>query len=346
MRPEVTPLSPLPIHFITFFAAQRSNQGLVHHLAGQQQLFIGPALDQVPIGHAARVWGLVGAAVLHGDAAVGVGNEAAFAQGPGFKVGVGGGVHLAEVAACAFGVELFADGAGDEALQVVERGVVHLADGGCAHVKSGQRGRCGQLGGQHLHHGFDHIVMRRYSGGHAACLRLDGAADFDKARFDGASAAVVVVVLALAQTSFAGAPAHVAVGRVCCVRIQADHQARGIDQLVKGLAPFGQEQFVVQVVGGLCAFLAHFAFNDQHKRAWSAHAPLGVGKVQHRVAGFRGCGGAGGRGLGHDEGSVWAGSDSELEAGAILGPREGAKGMDIAMDNGGLPGVPHKTWLS
>jgi hypothetical protein len=34
MRPQVTPLSPLPIHFITFLAAQRSNQGLVNHLAG------------------------------------------------------------------------------------------------------------------------------------------------------------------------------------------------------------------------------------------------------------------------------------------------------------------------
>ncbi len=81
------------------------------------------------IGHAARVWGLVGAAVLHGDAAVSVGNEAAFAQGPRFKVGIGGGIHLAKVAACALGVELFAYGARDEALQVVERGVVHLADG-------------------------------------------------------------------------------------------------------------------------------------------------------------------------------------------------------------------------
>ena len=34
MRPKVTPLSPLPIQFITFLAAQRSNQGLVYHLAG------------------------------------------------------------------------------------------------------------------------------------------------------------------------------------------------------------------------------------------------------------------------------------------------------------------------
>ncbi len=49
MRPKVTPLSPLPIHLITFLAAQRSNQGLVH---------------QVAIGHAAVVGGLVGAAVL------------------------------------------------------------------------------------------------------------------------------------------------------------------------------------------------------------------------------------------------------------------------------------------
>ena len=32
MRPEVTPLSAFG--FIPFFAAQRSNQGLVHHLAG------------------------------------------------------------------------------------------------------------------------------------------------------------------------------------------------------------------------------------------------------------------------------------------------------------------------
>ncbi len=70
MRPEVTPLSQLPIRFITFFSAKRRNQGLVHHLAGLQQLLIGPALDQVAIGHAACVWGLVGAAVLHGDAAV------------------------------------------------------------------------------------------------------------------------------------------------------------------------------------------------------------------------------------------------------------------------------------
>jgi hypothetical protein len=34
MCPKVTPLSPLPIHFITFFVAQRSNQGKVGHLAG------------------------------------------------------------------------------------------------------------------------------------------------------------------------------------------------------------------------------------------------------------------------------------------------------------------------
>jgi hypothetical protein len=36
---------------------------LVHHLAGQQQRFIRPALDQVPIGHAVRVRGLVGGGV-------------------------------------------------------------------------------------------------------------------------------------------------------------------------------------------------------------------------------------------------------------------------------------------
>jgi hypothetical protein len=34
------------------------------------------------------------------------------------------------------------------------------------------------------------------------------------------------------------------------VHIQADHQTGGIDQLVKGFAPLGQQQFVVQVVGG------------------------------------------------------------------------------------------------
>ncbi len=32
MRPEVTPLSQLPIHFITFFAEPCSNQGLVQRL--------------------------------------------------------------------------------------------------------------------------------------------------------------------------------------------------------------------------------------------------------------------------------------------------------------------------
>ena len=87
MRPEVTHLCGFNV--ITFFAAQRSNQGLVYHLAGQRQLFIRPALDQMAIGHAACVWGLVGEAVLHGHAAVGVGIEAAFTQGPRFKVGVG-----------------------------------------------------------------------------------------------------------------------------------------------------------------------------------------------------------------------------------------------------------------
>ena len=69
MRPEVIPLSPLRNRFITFFAARRSNQGLVHHLAGLQQLFIRPALDQVPIGHAARVGGLVGGGVYLAKAA-------------------------------------------------------------------------------------------------------------------------------------------------------------------------------------------------------------------------------------------------------------------------------------
>lgn len=63
MRPKVTLLSPLRNRFITFCAARRSNQGSVHHLAGQQQRFIRPALDQVPIGHAARVRGLVGGGV-------------------------------------------------------------------------------------------------------------------------------------------------------------------------------------------------------------------------------------------------------------------------------------------
>jgi hypothetical protein len=52
--------------FIPFFAAQRRNQSVVYHLTREQQLFMGPALDQVAIGHAASVWGLVGAAVLHG----------------------------------------------------------------------------------------------------------------------------------------------------------------------------------------------------------------------------------------------------------------------------------------
>ena len=70
MRPEVTALSPRPIRFITFVAAQRRNQGKVCHLAGSPQLFMGPALNHVAIGHADGVRGLVGAAVLHGDAAV------------------------------------------------------------------------------------------------------------------------------------------------------------------------------------------------------------------------------------------------------------------------------------
>jgi hypothetical protein len=98
---------------------------------------------------------------------------------------------------------------------------------------------------------LDHVTVGRYSGGHATFLRLDGATDFYKARLDGASAAVMVVVLALAQPPFAGAPSHIAVGGVFCVDIQTDHEARGIDQLVKGLSPFGQEQLVVQVVAGL-----------------------------------------------------------------------------------------------
>jgi hypothetical protein len=34
MRPKATALSPRPIRFITFFAAQRRNQGKVCHLAG------------------------------------------------------------------------------------------------------------------------------------------------------------------------------------------------------------------------------------------------------------------------------------------------------------------------
>ncbi len=49
MRPEVTPLSPLPIRFITFFSAQRRNQGLVHHLAGKQQFFMGQRLTKWPL---------------------------------------------------------------------------------------------------------------------------------------------------------------------------------------------------------------------------------------------------------------------------------------------------------
>ena len=105
MRPEITPFSAF--EFITFFAAQRRNQCLVHHLAWSWQFFVGPAFDQVAVGHAACVWRLVGAAVLHGRVAVGVGNEAAFAQGPRFKVGVGGSIHLAQITACTFGVELF-----------------------------------------------------------------------------------------------------------------------------------------------------------------------------------------------------------------------------------------------
>ncbi len=251
------------------------------------------------IGHTAGVWGLVGAAVLHGHATVGVGNKAAFAQGPRFKVGVGGSIYLAEVAACAFGVEFLAHGASDEALQVVERGVVHLLQGFGAHVLCGQRGCGGQLGRQHLHHGFDHIAVRRNGGGHATCLRLDGAANFHKARLDGAGAAVVVVVLALAQPPFARAPAHVAVGGVLGVYVQAHHQARGVDQLVKGLAPFGQQQLVVQVV--VRSFLAYFTINHQHKRLGPAHAPLAVGEFQHRGVLFRWRGGAVARRGGHGE---------------------------------------------
>jgi hypothetical protein len=210
---------------------------------------------------------------------------------------------LAEVAACAFGVELLAHGARDEALQVVERGVVHLLQGFGAHVLCGQCGCGSQLGGQHLHHGFDHIAVRCHGGGHAACLRLDGAANFHKARFDGAGAAVMVVVLALAQAPFAGPPAHIAVGGVLGVRVQTDHQAGVIDQLVKGFAPFGQEELLVQVIVGRFAFTADFTFDDQHKGLGPAHAPQGVGKLQHRAGGGSVCGGAVARGGGHGEAS-------------------------------------------
>jgi hypothetical protein len=188
-------------------------------------------------------------------------------------------------------------------LQVVKRRIVHLADGGRAHVHFSQGWRGGQLGGEHLHHGLDHIAVRSHGGGHAAGLRLYGAADLDKTGLDRAGAAVMVVVLALAEAPLAGAPAHVAVAGVLGVRIQADDQACGIDQLVKGFAPFGQEQLVVQVVAGGSRFGANFAFNDQHKGLGPTHPPLAVGKVQHRVTGYRGCGGVECRGVGHDEGS-------------------------------------------
>jgi cytochrome c1 len=145
--------------------------------------------------------------------------------------------------------------------------------------------------GQHLHHGFDHVAVWRHCGGHAAGLWLNGAANFYKARLYRPGAAVVVVVLALAQAPFAGAPAHVSVAGVLGVYVQAHHQARCIDHLVKSLAPFGQQEFVVQVVarrGGLLAVkVFYFALDHQHKGLGSAHPPQGVGQVQSRMRGVR-----------------------------------------------------------
>ena len=125
--------------------------------------------------------------------------------------------------------------------------------------------------------------MGCHGGGHAACLRLDGAADLHKARLHWAGTAVVVVVLALAQAPFAGAPAHLAVAGVLSVDIQADHQARDIDQLVKGFTPFGQKELLVQVVAGCGVFLTYFTFDHQYKRLGPSHVPFALGKAQNRM---------------------------------------------------------------
>jgi hypothetical protein len=72
-----------------------------------------------------------------------------------------------------------------------------------------------------------------------------GAADLDDARLGRAGAAVVVVVLALAELAAARAAADVAVGRVVAADLLAHDQAGAVDQGEEGLAlGLAQEQVV------------------------------------------------------------------------------------------------------
>ena len=198
---------------------------------------------------------------------------------------------------------------------MVKRFAVHAINGGWAHVLRRQRGVGGQVIGQHTHHGLDHIAVRRHGGGDTAGLRLNRAADLDEARFDGACTAVMVVVLALTQPPLAGAPAHIPVTGVRCVQVETNDHAGGIDQLVKVLAPFGQEQLVVQVVAGLSGPIAqavNFALDHEHKGLGPAHLPLAAGEVHHDADSLFVRNGAG-MGIGHVGNELEVNLKGELE---------------------------------
>jgi hypothetical protein len=78
---------------------------------------------------------------------------------------------------------------------------------------------------------------------------LHRAADLDHARLGRAGAAVVVVVLALAELPAARATADIAMRRVVATDLLAHDQARAIDQREEGLAMGVGQQHLVGVVG-------------------------------------------------------------------------------------------------
>ena len=214
--------------------------------------------------------------MLHRDAGVGVGNQAAFTELPGLEISVGCQVNLPEIFACRFGVEVAPHAAGDQTLQWVEQRIVAFGQG-CA-VDDGLA--AGQLIRQHPQHRGDHLAVRRHCGGDRAGHVLVRAADFDETGFLRARAAVMVVILALAEPAFARAAAHIAIARVAGRQIQADHQTGRVDQVVEGLAASWRQQEVVQVIALLVGRQTGQPFKHQHELLGAADRPALTSKVE------------------------------------------------------------------
>jgi hypothetical protein len=115
-------------------------------------------------------------------------------------------------------------------------------------VPGGQLG-VAERGRELAQHRVQGLGERGDGGGDAAAHGLIGAADLDDARLGRAGAAVVVVVLALAELAAARAAADVAVGRIVAADLLAHDQAGAVDQREERLANGFAQQHVVDVVG-------------------------------------------------------------------------------------------------